>query len=84
MAYYYGWSKTEILTQVYPDEVQYYIDMIGKEQLKELKNMALASANAQTKKPKDLLNKIDKILNKEKIKGTVDDIERLLKRKGKL
>lgn len=70
LASQYGWSKQEIDSHVYFDELIYFSDQIKKRQVDEWKMQLAISSNPHVKNPKelwDVLNAVDRFDNDDGI-----------------
>lgn len=60
MASAYGWDKATVLTQVYPDELEFYLKRIHREQAnRDLTALAIIH-NPHTKHPQKLVQELEK------------------------
>lgn len=69
LATHYGWSKREILEEVYPDEVHYYLQHIQRDDVHERLMQLSVAHNPHSKDPNHLVSVLNQQLEQREDKG---------------
>lgn len=80
----YGWTKKEILEQVYPAEIELYVKRIKKEKANERLTLLAITHNPHVQDPNKLIKELQELVNevegsyynKQQMDG--DDIQKLM------
>lgn len=73
MASAYGWSKAQILDDVFLDEALDYLDSIKEDKLQAYYMQAIIVSNPHTKDPKKLLTSLDEELRRSTGGGILEE-----------
>ncbi|GEK57126.1 hypothetical protein CHL76_02225 [Marinococcus halophilus] len=72
MASNYGWSKSEVLNELYPDEINFYVTRVQRDRTNERITELAITQNPHTKDPSKLQKQFEKDLQKSEGRSYID------------